>query len=334
MKMINPLVTISIPLYNCADFLEACLESVRLQTYAHIEVTLINDQTPDNSVQIAEEFIQKHQLENWRIIHLAKNSGLSVVRNKGIDTALGKYIFFVDSDDVITRDCVSKLVVISENSGAEVTMSQLECVELKTGKRSICIKLNSEEKLISGNINILTAFSNNELVSYSVNKLFLVDFIRKNSIYFTPGLFAEDELWNFQMILKLNKVAIHKDVTYTYFLHQKSIIHNRDRKYFNNWFTIAKYVDEALKTEDNNIRKALILRYLISYKSMTLMMNWRAKKDEQLWKESYCNYKTLSGLHWSDYFSTKIPLSIKKADLLNSLPTDLGFRFFKWRWER
>lgn len=94
MKLMNPLVTISIPIYNCSDFLEACLESVRLQTYPNIEVTLINDQTPDGSLKIAENFITLHQVQNWKILHLEKNSGLSVVRNKGIDTAKGKYLFF------------------------------------------------------------------------------------------------------------------------------------------------------------------------------------------------------------------------------------------------
>lgn len=90
----NPLVTISIPLYKCEVFLKDCLESVRSQTYTNIEVTLINDQTPDNSVQIAEDFIKTNNLQNWKIDHLEKNSGLSVVRNKGIDTAKGKYLFF------------------------------------------------------------------------------------------------------------------------------------------------------------------------------------------------------------------------------------------------
>ena len=60
----NPLVTISIPLYKCEDFLEKCLDSVKNQTYQNIEVTLVNDQTPDNSVEIAEEFIQKNNLKN------------------------------------------------------------------------------------------------------------------------------------------------------------------------------------------------------------------------------------------------------------------------------
>ena len=55
----QPLVTISIPIFKCEEFLERCLQSVLNQTYKNLEVTLINDKTPDNSVQIAEDFIQK-----------------------------------------------------------------------------------------------------------------------------------------------------------------------------------------------------------------------------------------------------------------------------------
>lgn len=330
----HPLVTISIPLYKCADFLKACLQSVRAQTYLNIEVTLINDQTPDNSVEIAKDFIKNHDLKNWKIIHLKENSGLSVVRNKAIDTADGKYLFFLDSDDTITPDCISTLVDISEKTGAEMTISQLECEKLESGEKSICIKIQSEKEIIIGNDEILKDFANSELVTYAVNKLFLVDFIRKNKIYFVPGLFAQDELWTFHLVLKLNKIALHKDVTYTYFLHDKSVIHNRNKRNFDNWFTIGKYIDEALKQEKKTDRKILILKYLTNYKNITLLMNWKAQKNEALWKESYSNYKSLSSLSLIDYFFCDFPISVKKMNLFNQLPTNLGFKFFKWRYER
>ncbi|WP_226063787.1 glycosyltransferase [Kaistella polysaccharea] len=330
----NPLVTVSIPLYKCEDFLRACLESVRLQTYLNIEVTLINDETPDNSVEIAEQFIKDHNLQNWKIYHLEKNAGLSVVRNKGIDTAKGKYLFFLDSDDTITPDCISILVEISEKTGAEMTMSQLECEQLETGEKSICIKIQSDKEIIVGNEEILEDFANSELVTYAVNKLFLVDFIRKNKIYFIPGLFAQDELWTFHLVLKLDKIAIYKGITYTYFLHSKSVIHNRNKRNFDNWFTIGKYIDEALNEEKNKYRKKLILKYLINYKSLTLLMNWKAQKNAVLWKESYRNYKTLSSLSLFHYFSKDFSTSLKKTNLFIQLPTNLGFKFFKWRYNR
>lgn len=328
----QPLVTISIPLYKCEEFLERCLLSVLAQTYSNLEVTLINDQTPDNAVEIAEQFIQKHNLQNWKIYHLEENSGLSVVRNKGIDTAEGKYLFFLDSDDTITPDCIETLVEIAEKTKAEMTVSQLECEQQETGEKSICIKIRAKEDIIEGDDNLLKAFADGSLVTYAVNKLFIVDYLRQNKLYFVKGLFAQDELWTFHLVLKMNKIAIHKGVTYTYYLHKKSVIHNRNKRNFDNWFTIGQYIDKELKRETGQRRK-WIMKYLCDFKTTTLQMNWKAQKNEELWKESYANYKTLTSLSFLDYFSSDYPKDVKKNDFLNNLPTDLGFKIFKKRWE-
>lgn len=330
----HPLVTISIPLYQCEDFLKGTLESVRLQNYPNIEVTLINDQTPDRSVEIAEDFIGKNALTNWRILHLEKNSGLSVVRNKGIDTARGKYLFFLDSDDTITADCISTLVEISEKTGAEMTISQLECEQLETGEKSICIKIQSEKEIITGNREILKDFASAELVTYAVNKLFLVDFIRNNKIYFIPGLFAQDELWTFHLILKLNKISIHKGITYTYFLHRKSVIHNRDKRHFDNWATIVSYFDAALQSENTIETKALIRTHMINYKTMTLIMNWKAKAEDHSWIYSFNLYKKYPNLRFGDYFGSNYSFETKKKALQLELPSSIAMRLFKYRYYR
>jgi glycosyltransferase involved in cell wall biosynthesis len=330
-----PLVTISIPIYQCENFIEKCLESVRNQSYANIEVSLINDQTQDNSVKIAEEFIRKYQLTNWEIMHLEKNAGLSVVRNKGIDTANGKYLFFLDSDDTITPDCIEKLVKVAEENQAQLTISQTECEKLESGDKSFCIGKISDSSCIFGNDAVFSAFAvEGKITGSAVNKLFLVDFYRSRKIYFVPGLFAQDELWTFHSCLVLDAVAFHKDTTYTYYLHDQSVIHNRGKRHFDNWQTIAEYIDKALKDEKNEIRKSLILIYLIHYKSITLLMNWKAQKNKLLWMESYRNYKKLSSLSFTDYFSKYFPNKVKKMNLFNYLPTTIGFHFFKWRFER
>lgn len=333
--MSQPLVTISIPIFKCETFLEKCLDSVRNQTYRNIEVSLINDQTPDNSVEIAQNFIEKYQLKNWEILHLEKNSGLSVVRNKGIDTARGKYLFFLDSDDTITPDCIEKLVKVAEREQAQMTISQTQCEKLETGEKFFCIGKIQNTTSIFGNDIILKAFAAEGRISGSaVNKLFLVEFYRENKIYFVPGLFAQDELWTFHTCLKLESIAYQPDITYTYYLHNQSVIHNRGKRHFDNWQTIGEYIDKALKVEQNPERRRLILQYLIKFKDMTLQMNWRAQKNEELWKESYANYKKLSSLRLGDYLGSKFSKDTKKRAFLSSLPTGLGFKIFKWRWER
>ncbi|WP_417427775.1 glycosyltransferase [Halpernia sp.] len=331
----QPLVTISIPVFKCEDFLVRCLESVRAQTYQNLEVTLINDQTPDNSVEIAEKYIEKYQLQNWKIYHLEENLGLSVVRNKGIETAQGKYIFFLDSDDEISDDCISNLLIIAEKTSAQMTVSQIECEHQETQKKFFCLgKLSSVDK-IEGNDLVLKAFSEEKIPSSAVNKLFLTEYLKQNQLYFVPDLFAQDELWTFHLCLKMTKVTFFLEKpTYTYYLHDQSVIHNRDKRNFDNWFTIGEQINASLKEEKNLFRRNLILKYFTKYKNMTLLMNWKAQKNETLWKESYTNYKNLSALSFADYFSNNFDSKTKKADLFNRLPTNLGFKFFKWRYER
>ncbi|MDO4224611.1 MAG: glycosyl transferase family 2, partial [Bergeyella zoohelcum] len=183
-----------------------------------------------------------------------------------------------------------------------------------------------------GNDNILKAFSDGKLVTYAVNKLFRVEYLRENQLYFVKGLFAQDELWTFHLVLKMNKIAIHKGITYTYYLHKKSVIHNRNKRNFDNWFTIGQHIDKALREEKNGDRKTLIQKYLIDYKNFTLQMNWKAQQNEQLWKESYTNYKTLSSLSIWDYFSSQYSTDTKKKNFFDNLPTNLGYKIFRKRW--
>ena len=287
----TPLVTISIPLFKCEEFLEKCLLSVL-------------------------------------------NAGLSVVRNKGIDTAQGKYLFFLDSDDVITPDCIEIMVKIAEKEQLEMVVGNTIMLNLSDGREKDFFRVNSSQNIITNNEEVFRAFIEGRYTSSSWNKLVLLDFIRKNQLYFTKGLFAQDELQSFQTALVLNRLGFvdFDKTTLYYFLHSKSVIHNRNKRNFDNWFTIGQYIDKALHEEKKEERKKLILKYLIDFKTLTLQMNWKAQKSEKLWKESYNNYKTLSSLSILDYFSCKFSKEIKKISFLNNLPTDLGFQIFKKRW--
>ena len=92
------LVSIILPIYNAEKYLERCLESIITQTYANIEIILINDGSTDNSINIIKEYA----IKDSRIIIIDKeNEGVSVARNIGILKARGKYICFVDADDYI-----------------------------------------------------------------------------------------------------------------------------------------------------------------------------------------------------------------------------------------
>lgn len=329
-----PLVSISIPVYKCEDFLKNCLDSVRKQTYPNLEVILVNDCTPDSSAIFAERYINEHHLENyWRIIHLEKNSGLSVVRNVGIDNAQGKYLFFLDSDDTIECDCIEKMVEIAERENVEMVAGEVMGIKLPNFQPFDIFPIAEKRNIIKDNREIIKSYLSGGFFEASWNKLISLDFLRKNKLYFTEGLFSQDSLQSFQVIMKLSSIAFLRKKTYNYYLHEKSVIHNRERRHFLNWVTILTHLEKEYQSAAPEIKKHILL-YLINYQYDTLQMNWKAQKNRVLWEESYNSYKSISRLSLSQYFSPSIPLDVKKKSFYISLPTRLGFRLFKYRFER
>ena len=166
------------------------------------------------------------------------------------------------------------------------------------------------------------------------DKLVRMDFLMKNKLYFVKDLFSQDVLWSFQSMLKFEKIAFLREDTYLYYFHSASIIHNRGEKHFGNWITIASYMDKAYREEKDFYKKKLILEYLVDFKATTLQMNWKAQKNEKLWKRSYVAYKQMKSLSITDYFSSNYSAKIKKQDLFYRLPLFVGYKFFRWRFDR
>ena len=326
-----PLVTISIPIYNCENHLINCLQSVVNQIYKNIEIQLVDDLGNDNSMQMAEGFIKEHPDFNFKILKNEKNAGLSVVRNVGIDNAQGKYIFFLDSDDEITPDCISKMVEIAEREHVQMVCGNVKTVRLESKEEIKAFRLQNTKEKTTGNTEIFESFIQGKFPVPSWNKLILLDFLKKNQLYFTPGLFAQDSLQSFETALVLESVCFLQDYTYIYYLHQDSVIHNRKKKHFDNWITIATEFEKHYQNEQNSKRKKQILSYIIDYKDLTLLMNWKAQKNEELWKYSYDAYKKLASLSFTDYLSTEFSKEIKKKNFLQNLPTDIGYKIFRKR---
>jgi glycosyltransferase involved in cell wall biosynthesis len=92
-----PKVSIVVPVYNSAEFLPVCLDSIINQTYKNIEIICVNDGSKDNSLEILNQYKQK---DKRVIIINQSNSGVSSARNSGLKKSSGKYVQFVDSDDL------------------------------------------------------------------------------------------------------------------------------------------------------------------------------------------------------------------------------------------
>lgn len=172
------LVSIIVPVYNTENYLKKCLNSILNQTYQNIEVIIIDDGSTDNSYKILEEF----QSKDKRIILLQqKNSGQGVARNKGIEVSKGKYIFFVDSDDRVTKNMVEEMVLEIEKTNSDFSSFLIAFENCKSKK---VYKKNFDNKTLKNEEIYQNALEIKDIFTVPWNKIYRREFLVKNKIYF------------------------------------------------------------------------------------------------------------------------------------------------------
>ena len=112
-------ISVVIPVYQVEAFIEECLASVCNQTFADMEILCINDCTEDSSWNIVKNAAERDG--RIRLLSNKKNIGLASTRNKGLDNALGDYIYFLDSDDKIAPDTLEQLINRAEDEDLDVS---------------------------------------------------------------------------------------------------------------------------------------------------------------------------------------------------------------------
>lgn len=112
-------VSIIVPVYNCEDYLERCLDSIKGQTLTDWECIVINDGSSDNSGAVLERYASKDS--RFRVIH-QENRGVSAARNAGLGAAAGEYVGFVDSDDWIESNMFSILYTEALDTGSDIVV--------------------------------------------------------------------------------------------------------------------------------------------------------------------------------------------------------------------
>ncbi len=122
----NPLISLIVPIYNVEIFLKECIDSILNQTYKNIELILVDDESPDNSGKICEDYKEKDS--RVVVIH-QKNQGVAGARNTGIKASKGEYICFVDSDDYVHPEYVERLYSIIKKYNAEFSFCKYYCVD-------------------------------------------------------------------------------------------------------------------------------------------------------------------------------------------------------------
>ncbi len=142
-----PLISIIVPVYNVSNYIRRCLHSVIAQTYANLEIILIDDGSTDGSGKIIDDY--SVQDERIKIIHQS-NAGLSSARNKGIEVATGEYLSFVDSDDFVAKDYVEYLYRLLKNDDFNSPLAICSLMDVYSTNGKQVNQGDGSEQVLSG----------------------------------------------------------------------------------------------------------------------------------------------------------------------------------------
>lgn len=247
-------VSVIVPVYNVDKYLSECLESLAIQSYKNIEILLIDDGSTDNSPIICDEFVSKY--DNFYVYHLA-NSGVSNARNYGLRKSSGKYIMFVDSDDIVDKNYVSTMV----KNIIEKKVDMVVCGYCFKYKDRISVQNVPDNIYFNQFESLRELYKTDSIQGYSVNKIFKKSIIDKCDIMFNSNIkISEDMLFIFDYLLHCSKIYSTNKNLY-YYRMRKSSASN-----FNNKNSLSVFdVFRIMKEKNKNSEKLFFNNYIYCY---------------------------------------------------------------------
>ncbi len=217
-------LSIIIPVYNLEEYIEDCIESCLNQSFEDYEIICVNDGSKDNSAAILDAYSQKHP-KKIKVIH-KPNGGVSSARNKGLEMATGKWLWFVDGDDYIAKNCIP---VFAKNV---LDDDDFVLLDLDKGKKIDLPEL-TDSALKSVKIDYNNVFTTNPTNSYAGGASvhwFKKEIIKQNNICFDEQMrYSEDVKFIFQYkLVAKNGGRLFDNIVYFYREHAGSAMHSVD----------------------------------------------------------------------------------------------------------
>ena len=293
--------TIIIPFFNVENTILRCLESVASQTIEDIEVLLIDDCSHDRTSELAEDFITNYDGDiSFRIIRLLKNQGQSAARNRGIKEATGEFIYFLDSDDYISKDCIELLTnEITKAPDVEMVIGNYKIVgPLFLAPFTLQQRCYTSEEIIQEQLRF-------GIYTMPWNKLIRKDFLISNHLFFQEGIVHEDNLWSFCSAFCFNKISVLLSPTYYYVIRQGSTERSHDRDWhlgqlFEVYKYLVRFIFESDAPSKKDVKSRLDVFRFFEKDMVTLVMEPYVKGNWELSFQRYSEIRELPHWTWND----------------------------------
>ena len=229
-----PKVSVIIPVFNTAAYLESSIGSIREQTLEDIEIICVNDGSADDSLQILERLAR----EDCRIRIIDQiNSGQSAARNAALRQAIGEYIYFMDSDDLVTPRMLEELCTVCDRENLDVLFfagtSFYESEQLEKRQQSLAMPMRytrtgAYPPCMTGPELFRKLRENKEYYVSPCLQLIRREFLEKRAIAFYDGIIHEDNLFTFQVILSADRASCVPNVFFRRRIREKSVVTSKE----------------------------------------------------------------------------------------------------------
>ena len=302
------LISIIIPIYNAEKYIERCINSLKNQTYKNIEIICINDGSTDNSLNI----LKRIAITDNRIkIIEQENKGVSVARNKGIESAKGKYIMFLDSDDWFELTTCEK--VINE---IDINNNDIVCFNYNVVERNKIYKVND---ILSLKNHIPTKIP--PIVCRFTCAIYNKKFLTDNKIIFPVGIKNhEDIIFSMKVFIHAKSIGTINDYLYNYFKNEESATRNFERLNSNEALTYWQKTEDYKNQCDEDKLKSIDIFAKFLFGFWSEIKSSKYKNENELiiksFLDEYKKFKNQNLLNYTGYRRIKFKIIYKYLKII------------------
>lgn len=303
-------VSVIIPIYNAAPFLNECLNAILHQSLEDIEIICVNDGSTDESLNILRQF---QKLDERIVVIDQKNQGAGAARNAGLDIAKGEYLSFLDADDFYEENMLEESYFAAKNADADVCVFYADLFDNSTGQYKECTwafrrqyfqdQIPFDPQEYPNNENIFRMFN-----GWPWDKLFKREFIQEHGLYYQNLRTTNDMYFVFialakaKRIVTLDKCLIHQRVEV-----KTSLSRNREKSWDCFYLGLKAMYDEMLRVGLYDTYKKAFLNWCVNFSLWQLnSMKGQAHRDVyNLLRDKAFAELNVTGFPEEDFYNRK-----------------------------
>ncbi len=267
----NPLITIIVPVYKVEKYLDKCVNSILGQTYTNIEILLIDDGSPDQCGSMCDSYSLLDS--RIKVVH-KKNGGLSDARNAALDIMTGDYVTFVDSDDYLDVDYISRLYLSLLQNEADISVCNYYFYYERTCKITPAFNTNKKTSVLNNKEALSDLLYKKSMETSAWGKLYSKDIFQ--NLRYPVGKLYEDIATTYKAFIKAQKVVSISSPLYYYTVRDDSIMGaSFDIKQMDAIYMAKDMLNGMISYGDPQLVKAAKCRYV----SMCYYILFKTNRD-------------------------------------------------------